>query len=182
MIESKVRYDWKNLKPYIKKVEASNRKSLLEVGRFLIKEIKDIFPKSGSGRFYYWRGGIIQSSAPGEPPIIRTGRLKDSISANASWSKMSRITFSLDGGTPHEFNDGVGRPKDILNRDTIVVGTNVPYADDLEWGGKVFDIASVRAGISSARLLPRPWLTPSYGKAKLKLFTVWANNIKGLLA
>ena len=186
MINASVRYDWKEMQPYIKKVKAADRKALIEVANYLIIKIQNIFPRRGSGRVYTWHGSKIRSSRPGKPPIVRSGRLKDSITANASWSKMGRITYSTAGGSaPHFMTDGVGRPSAIMGGNTIVVGSNVPYADDLEWG--TWTLVSSRAGIwmpknpSGSYIAPRPWLTPSWKKSRRYLFSTWYREMKRLL-
>lgn len=119
------------------------QKRLIAVGYELEGIIKRSM-REGTGRIY----GRHQASAPGEPPAPDTGRLRASISTNWTGSPMSRgIVLGRA-----KVEDGVGRPGSKRGMFTVVVGTNVEYANHLEMG--------------TIKMAPRPFLRPAFDQVK----------------
>ena len=109
----------------LKRVE----KALNRSGALLERSIK-ISMKSGTGRVYVKKSVRHRASAPGQPPAVDLGRLRGSI----TW----RSSTGLDGSVaepPAKPEDAIGTPASIVPGEiTVVVGTNVEYAADLELG------------------------------------------------
>lgn len=102
--------------------------------------VKRTLTGARSGRIYRIgrRGRTYQASAPGEPPASRTGALRQSIThTDPQWS-----------------GDNVW----------VEVGSNLPYAAILEYGGVSWN---------GARILPRPYLAST--------FLAEADNIDAIL-
>ena len=119
----------------------------------LERAIKQRLSQVATGRIYKRRGkyGFHQASAPGEPPAVDTGRLRASISVN--WSGSGKAEGDM--GSKAFVGDGVKEPS-ISGGEIFkaVVGTNVKYGAELEFGKK--------------RLLPRPFMRPVFDEFKSK--------------
>lgn len=151
---------------YLKVLKASQQSSLA-VGLQLAEQITNIFPK-GSGvtrRVMWWRkDSYTPVSKPGEPPFIKSGRLLRSISVNADWMSAAISVF----GSPLVGSDLVGSPSNIPSCATVIVGSNAPYAGELEWG--------------TSKMSPRPWLEPSYRTNLPNMFSRFTSAMKGFLS
>lgn len=168
MVKVNVRTDWKGLEAFKAKVNVADQQALSSVASNLASRIKSVFPWSGGGREYWWQGVMIRSSAGGEPPIIRSGRLRASITVGMSW-KMGRPSSGPDGVIPHYPSDAIGSPSKPVSGNAVAVGSNCPYADDLEWG-------------VPPKLARRPWLTPSYRDNFAAMFPEYVSVMKRFLA
>lgn len=119
---------------------------LLKCGHVLERYIKRSF---GAGGPSGTRRGATQAerhanrSKPGEPPHVDTGRLRASITVNWRGSKKTRrlpesgerARIVHPVATSKE-NDGVSKPEKELR---VRVGTNVEYAQHLEFGTRRMD-------------------------------------------
>lgn len=97
-------------------------------GMHLANAVKRTLSGSRSGRFYRVsrKGRLHQASAPGEPPAVMFGKLRQSIAvSDPQW----------DGWNVE-----------------VEVGTNLPYARRMEWGG---------VDSRGIRILPRPYFGPT---------------------
>ena len=98
-----------------------------------------------------------RASAPGEPPAVDTGRLRASMSVN--WTGSGMIRGMVESKASPE--DGVGVENinkfGFLTKPMffVYVGTNVPYADFLEYG--------------TSKMAPRPFLRPVYDKYRIRI-------------
>lgn len=90
------------------------------------------------------------TSLPGEPPSIRTGRLRASISTN--WTG-SGLAFGVVDGSAFPV-DGIKAPKG--SEFHVYVGTSVPYAVPLEYG--------------TIKMAERPFMRPAILLFKNKSF------------
>lgn len=112
----------------LRRLRAPAEAGVTRAGMHLMNAVKRTLSGSRSGRFYRVsrKGRLHQASAPGEPPAVLFGKLRQSIATSkAQW----------DGWSVE-----------------VEVGTNVPYARRMEWGGVD------RRGV---RILPRPYFGPT---------------------
>lgn len=133
-----------DFKKYLK-TQINNQ--MIVVAYDIQEDIKNIFPKKGGGRKYKKPDGTWHyASAPGEPPAIYSGRLKDSISVRAN-EEVKGITKSMISS----MGVGLTKPSDIINKpkskNTVDIGTRVPYSD-LEVG--------------KGEISARPYIMPIY--------------------
>lgn len=151
---------------YLKVLKASQNSSLA-IGLQLAERITQIFQRGTGGRWRvkWWRkDSYTPVSKPGEPPFVKSGRLVNSISVNADWIA-SAISVS---GSPLVASDLVGKPDNIPGCATVIVGSNAPYAGELEWG--------------TSKMAPRPWLEPSYRSSLPDMFARFTSAMKSFLA
>lgn len=114
------------------KIDSASRQALLKVGTHLERKLKQRLSRPGSGRTYQTgkkgaRYKFRKSSAPGAPPAVDTGRLRNSITHNVT-------------GRPGSILPDPGGRKGMIK---AYVGTNVAYGYFLERGTRY--------------ILPRPW-------------------------
>lgn len=133
----------------LKKLRAPAARAVTKAGRHFANETKKTLAGQRSGEIYPLgrRGRTYQASAPGEPPASRFGKLRQSITqTDPEW----------DGWNV-----------------SVWVGTNLPYARRLEWGGLStvpHDVTvQVRPGVwrvvkagTVIKILPRPYFEPTY--------------------
>ena len=122
-----------NRKKLETEVEKNVRTALKMVGKGISRSIKDSF---GASR-----------SSPGAPPGVISGRLQDSITWATSFGPRSRA-----GGRASP-SDGVSKPKELIGTESVVIGSNVPYALALEMG--------YRKPGRRTKTYPRPYLWPA---------------------
>lgn len=108
-----------------KKAKLLGMALLRETAETIKNRIKNSMPEQGNYKSYKRPWGTHYSSMPGSRPAVDYGRLKDSISVN--WSGGMYLYGEV--GPNARYSDGVRKP---VTTDTVVVGTNVPYAAVLE--------------------------------------------------
>jgi len=89
-----------------------------------------------------------EGSSAGSPPGVVSGRLQDSITWASTYGARSRA-----GGRASP-SDGVGKPKVTTGSQSVVIGSNVPYALALELGSKT-------SRGKKRRVKARPYLWPA---------------------
>lgn len=109
----------------LRKAKKEGMEMLIDSAEIIKEHIKKSMPEQGSHKAYTRPWGIHYSSRPGNPPAVDYGRLRDSISIN--WKE--GIYANGEVGPNALFSDGVKKPRTL---NTVVIGTNVPYASDLE--------------------------------------------------
>lgn len=109
-------------------LRAPAEKGVVRAAMHFAGAVKKTLSGKRSGRIYTGRRGRKhQASAPGEPPATQTGKLRQSITfGEAKW----------DGWNV-----------------TCEVGSSMPYAQRLEWGG---------VDSRGIRILPRPYFEPTF--------------------
>jgi HK97 gp10 family phage protein len=117
---------------------------------------------AGTGREYFRtkKKLIHRASVEGQPPAPDTGRLKASITVN--WTNSGLPTAKVS--KPAKEGDGISMPPTEAGKFTGRVGTNVEYAQHLEFG-------TVKMG-------PRPFLRPAFEKNISKIRALFDNLIK----
>lgn len=154
-----------NFADFKKHIKSQINNQMIIVAYKVQDDMKDQFLKKGSGRKYKKPDGTIhQASAPGEPPAIYTGRMKDSISVRANMEiKGTTKAMIASAGV------GIARPSDILNKpkskNTVDIGTKVPYSG-LEVG-----IGNVKA---------RPYIEPLFRRNGEKYVKEVLDGVKSL--
>jgi HK97 gp10 family phage protein len=113
-------------------LNVAGKRALLAAGAHLEEKLKKRLSRPGGGRTYRTgkkgaRYRFRQSSAPGAPPAVDTGRLRNSITHNVT-------------GRPGNRLPDPGGGKNFVR---VYVGTNVAYGYYLERGTRY--------------VLPRPW-------------------------
>jgi len=122
---------------------------------FMVESDAKLSMRPGGGREYPRPGGKIhRASVEGKPPAVDTGRLRASISSN--WKGSGMAKGKVEGQAKPE--DGVNQPSKEM---TGVVGTNVEYADYLEFG--------------TAKMGPRPYLRPALHRNEKKIAKMFKN-------
>ena len=109
--------------------EQGVRGALIETGARLVEKVRASMTP-GTGRTYKWKGGQHTASAPDQPPAPFSRRLHDSISYHTTFGDKSSV------GQEAEDGDGIKKPQQAMGGHSVVIGTNVPYALDLEIGTK----------------------------------------------
>jgi len=145
-----VKVDFSNAPKVKKTITDKANKRLIAIGFEMANDIQ-MSMKEGSGEEYVRRGVVHHASAPGQPPAVDTGRLRASISVNWSGSGNDRAKVA----SPAISEDGVGQPSTVPEKFTVVVGTNVSYAEALEEG--------------TSKMSPRPFIRPSFDRMRVKL-------------
>lgn len=144
-------------KELLRSIDQKGKASLLEVAFDFEQYVKTTFTDPGDYKPYRREDGRLHwSASPGEPPAIDYGRLKASVTTNWSWSPMQRAVSGYDGEHVHEPDDGVIKPTWGDGKKVVVVGSNVDYSEDLEFGW-------TEGGVV---VEPRPWLTPAFEDKK----------------
>lgn len=133
----------------LNRLRAPAAKAVTKAGRHFANEVKKTLSGQRSGERYPIgvKGRTYQASAPGESPAVKFGKLKQSITqTDPEW----------DGWNV-----------------TVWVGTNLPYARRLEWGGVSTVPRDVKAQVAPGvwrvikagtviKILPRPYFEPTY--------------------
>jgi HK97 gp10 family phage protein len=90
----------------------ATRKALGKTAFFCEASAKDLMTGSGSGEIY----GTHQASAPGEPPAVLTGNLKNSIRAAAvgDGSSSWEVRVGAEYGAPLEFGTARMEPRPFM--------------------------------------------------------------------
>ena len=138
-----------NTQRLIAEVERNVSIALNEVGKGLVEYIRNSMAPGG-GKVYKYKTRSHQASAPSQPPSPESGRLKDSITWATSFGTRSNPGGSAQPG------DGVGKPETVVGFQSVVVGSNVPYALSMELGQK--------GKTGRFRTRARPYLWPALKK------------------
>ena len=133
-----------------RRVEQVSRAALIDVGRFMVSDIRRSMAAAGKGgrKYRISKGVTHQASAPGQPPSPFSGRLHDSISYQTNWGDKSGV------GPAAKYSDKIGRPSRAMGGYVVSVGSNVPYALSLEKGS------------ARRKLQSRPYLWPALRRAR----------------
>ena len=138
----------------LEEVKPQAERRLVQAGAYFAGEIKLTLTGQRSGRIYRvpgTRNRTYTASAPGEPPAVLFGNLRNSIGASPPvWDG---FTVSLEVGV------GLGQPP----RGGVDPGNS--YARILEFGGVT------RTG---TRILPRPYLEPTAIRAEPEIERILA--------
>jgi len=140
------------------KVDSASQQALLKVGVHLERKLKQRLSRPGGGRTYQTgkkgaRYKFRKSSAPGQPPAVDTGRLRNSITHNVT-------------GRPGNVLPNPGGRKGFIK---AYVGTNVAYGYYLE------------RGVKSRNILPRPWFYITVQSQMNRTRTILRTSLKNYI-
>lgn len=109
-----------------KVVTDRTNQAMTEIGNNMVSKIQHSMDSTARGKRVRIRGRTHHVSLPGNPPAPFTRRLYNSI----SWATSTGLHSTGMG------EDSVNRPRYVYNSITLSIGSNVPYALQLELKGK----------------------------------------------
>ena len=169
-------------KPWIAKLDQVVDQSVGAAGEFLAQTVQDQMPgggasvKDGTGGDTGVRGEYTASSA-GNPPGVRTNRLKSSITSQKTGKKKERsVGTNVEYARIHEFGGTINHPGGT--RFFIKDGKFIPVSEkkalELALQGKRLPVTKPH----TITIPARPFMAPGLDAAKKPMLRVFLNTLR----